>query len=73
MKALFNDVSLYPADMPADTYDKRFAIPPTEGWQTIDLGLVQLNVGENRLRFYNGGQHQENSLMVDAFILEQVD
>lgn len=73
MKALFNDVSLYPAGMLADTYDKRFDIPHTEGWEIIDLGLVQLNIGENRLRFYNGGQHQENSLMVDAFILEQAD
>lgn len=70
IKALFNDVLLYPDYMDEDTYDKHFVIPHTDGWQVLDLGVVRLKVGENHLRFYNGGQLQPNSLMVDCFILE---
>lgn len=73
IKALFNDVAIFDKESEDYAFDRHFEFPHTDGWQEYDMGLVHLNVGENRLRFYNGGKHQENSLMVDSFLLEQAD
>lgn len=73
MKLMVNDAELYPPTATAQTYDKSFTLPHTEGWEEYDFGLAKLVTGENHIRFYTGGQKLDTDLMVDAFILEQED
>ena len=41
----------------------------TNGWETIDLGEVQLHRGDNSIRI---NTHQDVNLKIDYFILEPI-
>ena len=70
-KILVNDVQLCPPGVAPDTYDKLFTIPKSEDWAVFDAGLIDLKVGENYIRFYNGWGG--DNILVDCIELEQAD
>lgn len=68
-KILFNEKMLCPENVSPDVYDKLYKFPQTSEWTTMTIGRVNMKVGQNYIRFYNG----EGEIKVDAIILEQVN
>ncbi len=69
---MVNDVLICPAGVSPDEYIKEFAFPVTDNWQIFDAGNITLNVGENKIRFYNPLHSQDTNLLIDSFIIEQI-
>lgn len=72
-KILVNDYLLTPDGRSEEEYDKQFVFCHTDGWQVFDAGIIELTVGENHIRLYNNGEQKSSNILVDKFILEQLD